>query len=93
MVLATLSSLKIMPETSFPLLTHKFQVTLSIWIYYPFLHAKALPSSTLFNFYLIMVDKTSTKPHLVGHLDYTSDYVITAVNEFIAPRNHPITVE
>jgi hypothetical protein len=40
-----------------------------------------------------MVDKISIKPHIVGLGDYTSESVITIVNAFTAPCNHPVTIE
>jgi hypothetical protein len=40
-----------------------------------------------------MVDNTSRNHHLVGLHDYTSDSVITAINEFTAPWNQPVTDE
>jgi hypothetical protein len=58
----------------------------------PFAHQGITPS-TYFQCYLLMVDRTSRKPHLVGLHDYTSESGITAINEFTAPCNHPVAVE
>jgi hypothetical protein len=52
-----------------------------------------LTPSAIFQRYLIMVDKTSRKPHFVGINEYNSDSCIITVNEFTAPCNHPVTVD
>jgi hypothetical protein len=54
---------------------------------------QGLTQSTSFQCYLIMVDRTSRKHHLIGLHDYPSNSVITSINEFTAPCNHTVTVE
>jgi hypothetical protein len=40
-----------------------------------------------------VVDNASRKPPLIGRNIYTAESIITEVNEFTAPFNHPVNVE
>ena len=53
----------------------------------------SLTPATTFKCYLWLVDRYSRYAYIYGLQDYSSDSVITAINQFIAPSNHPVLIE
>jgi hypothetical protein len=54
---------------------------------------EGLTPATTFKCYLWLVDRYSRYAHLKGLHDYSSESVITAINQYMSPSNHPITIE
>ena len=59
----------------------------------PPLSPTGLTPATTFKCYLWLVDRYSRYASIYGLSDYTADSVVTAINQFIAPSNHPVLIE
>ena len=59
----------------------------------PPLSPSGLTPATMFKCYLWLVDRYSRYASVYGLPDYTADSVVTSINQFIAPSNHPVLIE
>ena len=66
--------------------------TVYMYLSPPLSPSRLTPAST-FKCYLWLVDRYSRYASVYGLPDYPADSIVTSINQFIAPSNHPVLIE